>query len=487
MGGYRRHVIVFSFKDIAISYAAFNLSGDSIAVSRRVFRRIHEETFLHRLEVAADFHDFFHKQARPLFDFSGFFSQIAVLFQLHHFHQAVQSHQSLLGVIAGFDVVNMPWNVSSFIRGDGGLDVRSGQLGNKHVQHMADSRFSRGGTDIFGIFLRAHFIAVTDVPQRYRVRQVHVYTRRRRSRWRNGGKTDVFRLDSNLFREQSVDGMLYDQLRHNLPGFSGCSVGIVGAVNLQNIRPLHDLLGLAGVYKGTHAVNIPVQHVVLRILMGAVDSFFREHYRNIRACHAGNIGVIVNRTADFIFDNVQSFSLSAHLFSGNRHAADSLRRSFHQTVNMGLPHMADYHNMIRSMPRRHPHSADIVLKSSGSDFRCNDRVRLRIDVAEVFGGRKPYAVFQRFGAVMVLKRPHFQIVDMLSPGPASSSRFVFIQILQDLSYIQLFIGFKFKIRHSYLPPFLNIAETSSQPSPFASRSPASLMEMFLALDSLYTT
>ena len=83
--------------------------------------------------------------------------------------------------------------------------------------------------------------------------------------------------------------MLYDELGHYLPSVSCCSVGIVSSVDLEHAGPSHDLLGFAGVYEGSYHVNVSVKYVVLRILVSAVDTFFCEHYSDIRSCNTGNV------------------------------------------------------------------------------------------------------------------------------------------------------------------------------------------------------
>ena len=139
--------------------------------------------------------------------------------------------------------------------------------------------------------------------------------------------------------------MLNDQFRHYLPCFSRCSVSIVSSIDLQNVRPSQNLLGFAGVYKGSYAVDVSVKYVVLRVLVRTVDAFFREHYGYVRSCHAGYVGMIVDRTAYFVLDDVQSFSLRSDLFTSYRDTADTLWRTLHQTVDMGLSHVTDNHDV----------------------------------------------------------------------------------------------------------------------------------------------
>src|SRR5699024_8799071 len=121
---------------------AFDLTGDTVAVSLRIFGGINEESILNSLEVSAVFNDLFHEQAGSFLDLSGHLSKPAVLLQFNQIHQDVKSDKSMLGCIAGFDVVDVPRNVSSFIRSDCGLDVSSCQFGDEHVQYMSYSSLS---------------------------------------------------------------------------------------------------------------------------------------------------------------------------------------------------------------------------------------------------------------------------------------------------------------------------------------------------------
>ena len=234
--------------------------------------------------------------------------------------------------------------------------------------------------------------------------------------------------------------MLNDQLGHDLPGVSCGRVGVVRAVDLQHVGPGHDLLGFAGVYEGSYHVDVSVQNVVLGILVSAVDALFGEHDRDVGACYAGDVGVIVDGSADFILDQVQGLSLGSDLLSGDGDAADALRRTFHQAVDVGLAHVADDHQMVRTVPCSHSHTADVVLKTAGSDLGRNGGHGLGIDAFEVLGGRKGNALLHGLGNVMVMEGSHIQIFRGLSPGPASSSGFIFVEVFQQLDYVKLFIG-----------------------------------------------
>ena len=185
--------------------------------------------------------------------------------------------------------------------------------------------------------------------------------------------------------------MLNDEFRHDFPGLPGSGVGIVSAVDLRNIGPGHYFLGFTGIHKGTGHVDVPVKHIVLGILVGAVDAFFGKHHCHFRTRNAGNVGMVIDGPSNFFFDQVQGFSLGANLFTGNGYAAHSLGSSFNETVHMGLARRTDDHDMVRSVPGSHSHPADIIFKTSRSDFRSDDRLGLGIDPVEIFGRGQPHS------------------------------------------------------------------------------------------------
>ena len=77
----------------------------------------------------------------------------------------------------------------------------------------------------------------------------------------------------------------------------------------------------------TH-VNVSVKYVVLRVLVSTVNAFFSEHYCDIRTCNAGDVGMVVDWTTNFIFDEVDSLSLCSDLLTSNRNTTDTLRSTF---------------------------------------------------------------------------------------------------------------------------------------------------------------
>ena len=128
MGGDGGHVVLSALEDVAVAHAALNLAGDAVAVALGVLGGVHEEALLNGVEVAADLHDLLHEQTGALLELTGHLAQGAILFELHHLHQAVQTDEGLLGVVDGLDIVDVPGDVAALVRGDGGLDVRAGQL-----------------------------------------------------------------------------------------------------------------------------------------------------------------------------------------------------------------------------------------------------------------------------------------------------------------------------------------------------------------------
>ena len=145
--------------------------------------------------------------------------------------------------------------------------------------------------------------------------------------------------------------------------------------------------------------------------------------------------MVVDRTANFILDHVDSFSLSSDLLSCNRNATDTLWSTFHKSVDVGLSHVSDNHQVVSTVPCSHSHSSDIVLESSGSDFSSDCLHRLRVDVFHELCRRKRNALLKRLGDFMVFERSHVLVFSLFSPGPASSSRFVLVKVFKNIDNI----------------------------------------------------
>ena len=74
--------------------------------------------------------------------------------------------------------------------------------------------------------------------------------------------------------------------------------------------------------------------------------------------------MVVDGTADFVFDEVDSLALCPYLLTGDGNTADTLRSTFHKAVDVGLTHVSDNHQMVSAVPCSHSHTTDIILESS---------------------------------------------------------------------------------------------------------------------------
>ena len=294
---------------------------------------------------------------------------------------------------------------------------------------MGHRRFARAGFDVFCVHLRAHAIAGKEPPKRNRIGQVHIDARPGRRRRRHGGETNILLRHANLAGIQRVDRVLHHQLRHDLPGIPCGGVCVVRAVNLRHVAPGDELLTLRRVHKRAHHVDVAIDHVILRVLMAAVDALFREHNGDIRPSHAADVAMVVDGTTHFVLDQIQRFSLRAHLLAGDRNPAAALWRALDQPVVMALAGGADDHDMIRAMVRRHAHTPDVVLKSSAGDLGRNDRHGLRVNVAKVVRGRQRNAILERLAAIVIGKRPHRQVWRGFAPSPTPTAGTIIFQVL----------------------------------------------------------
>ena len=477
----RSHVVLISLVDEAVADTTVDLTGNTVTVTSRVFSGVDEEAFFDSLEVTTDFEDLFHEQGRLFADLSGLLDQMAFLLQFDHIHQTVHTDQSLLCSVASFDVVDVPRNVTAFIRCDGGLDIRAGQLGDHHVHDMGNSRFTSGGVDVLGVHLRSHAVFAQEVTQCDSVRQIVVDARCRCSRRRYCGQADVFGFDAAQFGELGVDSVLDDQFRHDFPCITSCCVRVVRTVDLSHVSPCQDGLGLAGVDEGTDAVDVSVQYVVLGILVNTVDAFFSEHDSDVRTSNAGYVGMVVDRTANFILDQVDGFSLCTDNLTGDRDTTDTLGGTFDQTIHVGLAGSTNDHEVVSAVPCSHSHTTDIVFETAGCDLGGDNGQRLRVRAFKILRRRKRNTLLERFGSISVSERSDLDARCRGSPGPAFSSGFIFIEVLQEFFDVQFFI--LLQRFHPYFPP-LNSAATSSHPSPLASMMLASRMDISFALANL---
>ncbi|MPM26666.1 hypothetical protein SDC9_73170 [bioreactor metagenome] len=269
---------------------------------------------------------------------------------------------------------------------------------------------------------------------------------------------------------QRIDRVLHHQLRHDFPGIPRGGVCVMRAVNLRHVAPGDELLALCRVHKRAQHVDVAIDHVILRILMAAVHALFRKHDGDIRPGHATDIAVVVDGSADLVLDQIKRFSLRAHLFARNRNPAAALRRAFDQPVKVALSGSADDHDVIRAVMRRHAHTANVVLKPAARNLGGDHGHGLRIHVAKIMRGGKRNAVLERLAAIMIGKRPHGKVRRGLAPGPAAAARTIVLQILQNLSYINILFRRQAIFTH-LAPP--NSAAARSSAAGFISASPAS--------------
>ncbi len=140
--------------------------------------------------------------------------------------------------------------------------------------------------------------------------------------------------------------------------------------------------------------------------------------------------MVVDRTTNLVFDEVDSLSLGSYLFAGDRNAADTLRSTLHESVDVGLTHVPDNHQVVSAVPCCHSHSSDIVLESAGCDLGCDGLHRLRVDILEEFCRRKRNGVFEALGNFVIFELSEVLVFCPFSPNPFASSRFVFVKVFK---------------------------------------------------------
>ena len=473
------HVVSFALENCSGTDAAVDFSCNAVAVALGVNAAVNEEAFFNGVEIAAEFKHFFHEEDRSFLQLACFFAQIAAVFQLDHFHKAVETDESLLRGVACFDIVNMPRHVAALIGRDRALDIRTGELGDEHVQNVGDGCFTGTGLNIFCVHLSAHTVFMEQIAESNRIRKIHVYAGRGGCRRGNGGQADVLFVNADARRENCIDTVLNHKLGHDFPCFTCGCVCIVCAVNLRHAGPCDKLLAFARINKRTNHIDVAVDDVVLRVLVNAVYAFFRKHNSNIGACNAGNIAVVVDGSSDFILDHVECLALCTNLLARNGNAAHALRCAFDKSVKVALSGRADNHYVICAVVRCHTHSANIILKAAGCDFCRDNRRGLRVDVLEIVCGGQGNARLERFGAVMINKGSHMQVFNGFAPRPAPAAGTVVFKIFEDLGNVNGFIGGKVIVAHQLLPPSKSFS-ASSQSLPSASASPAGRISEFCA-------
>ncbi len=154
------------------------------------------------------------------------------------------------------------------------------------------------------------------------------------------------------------------------------------AVHLQDAGVRQDLLCLGGVDERTLHVDIAVKDIVLGILVRPVHALFGEEHGHLRSGQTADIRVKVDRPSHLLFDRIERLACRPKLLSGNRNAADALRRSFDKPVDMRLARGTDDHNMIGAMPGGHAHAPQVVLETAGRDLGGDHKVALRVDICK---------------------------------------------------------------------------------------------------------
>ncbi len=196
----------------------------------------------------------------------------------------------------------MPGHIAPLVGGDGALDVGAGQHGDERINSVGADGFLDIRFDVARVLLGAHFEIGEEIAQGNRIGQVVPQLGRRGGIRGNGGKTNQFPGHACGKRVGAVNAVLHKQFGHHQPTGFGGGVGIMGAVNLEDIRRCHDALGFRRIHKGAVHVDVAVQHVVLRVLVGAVHAFLGEQHCHFGTSHTGHIAVEVDRATHFLFD-----------------------------------------------------------------------------------------------------------------------------------------------------------------------------------------
>ena len=209
-------------------------------------------------------------------------AQWTIPFDGHHLLDAVQGGPGLLDGLHAAHRVDVPGQVAAFVGGDGALDVGAGEHRDERVHGVGADRLGKVGLDVTGVLLGAHAVVAEQVAQGDGVGQVVPQLGGWRGTRRYGGQTDEILGHTDQGREHAVEAVLHHELGHDLPPVPGRGVGIVGAVDLEDPGPGHDLLRLTGIDIAAVGVDVAVQHVVLRILVGTVDAFLGEQDGHLR-------------------------------------------------------------------------------------------------------------------------------------------------------------------------------------------------------------
>ena len=150
--------------------------------------------------------------------------------------------------------------------------------------------------------------------------------------------------------------MLHEQLWCHLPGFLCCGISIMCTIELQDTGICHNIFCFRSIHKGTMYIDITIKHIVLRILVRTIDTFFGKQHSDFRPCYTTYIRMKINWPADFIFNCIECFARGTDLFSTNRNTTYTFGRTFNQAIDMRLARGPYHHDVIRPMPGCHAHA-----------------------------------------------------------------------------------------------------------------------------------
>ena len=434
----RGEVVGVTLDDGSLGDTALAVTGDAVMVALREFCRVDEEPVLHGGEVPTDVQHFGEEPDGPLFEVADHGAQRPLTVDGDHVLDAVQGGPGLLDRLDTTDGVVVPGQVATLVRGDGALDVRARQHRDEGVDGVGADGFGEVGLDVPGVLLGAHLVLAEQITQGHRVRQVVPELRGRGSARRDRRQTDEILRHTHQHREYAVETVLDHQLGHDLPAMASGGIGVVGAVDLEDLGSRHHLLGLTGVDVAAVGVDVAVQQVVLRVLVSTVDSLLGEEDGHLRAGHSGDVGVEVDGASHLVLNEVAGLAAGAQLLAGDRDAANAFRGALEEPVDVALSGGADDHDVVGAVPGGHPHAAQVILEMSGGDLGGDDWGRLGIYVLEVLRGGQGHALLQRGGHVPVVEVAHVDsLLRDVAPGPSLATGVIVLEVGEDFLDVKL--------------------------------------------------